>query len=257
MPAGISKPKAGDVATLAIGEFYACHGREIHRTYVQPGWMKATDARDVAAGALSIDEVEKPQRLERAPAPPPRTQRQKEPTQRHRRAVAAETQPTHKESENAMSGQQDILSQIQALLAKAGGTSTHPPAPPPEAAGGDAEAVYQYVRRRLLADPQVLKVLATKPEIVVEEERVTVEVDASSVKGRVAKLLATNWFKGTTQRHADIKRELERTGTSINNKSLSVVLAELVRTGFLTDEGASGYKPVEGMKARVVAKKSA
>ena len=53
-----------------------------------------------------------------------------------------------------------------------------------------------------------------------------------------------------------VRNELRRTGTDVNNNTLSVAVKELVVYGFLTKEGAEGYKAVDGMKVNVV-KKSA
>jgi hypothetical protein len=57
MPAGLKKPKAEAVATLELGQFYACYGSEIRKTYVQPAWMDETVAGKVASGRLSVHEV--------------------------------------------------------------------------------------------------------------------------------------------------------------------------------------------------------
>lgn len=39
IPAGLAKPKAADVATLDLGQFFACWKRHAIKTYVQPAWM--------------------------------------------------------------------------------------------------------------------------------------------------------------------------------------------------------------------------
>jgi hypothetical protein len=57
MPAGLKKPKAEAVATLELGQFYACYGSEIRKTYVQPAWMDETVAGKVAAGRLSVHDL--------------------------------------------------------------------------------------------------------------------------------------------------------------------------------------------------------
>jgi hypothetical protein len=50
IPAGLAKPKAADVATLELGQFFACWGRNAIKTYVQPAWLPADLAKRVAKG---------------------------------------------------------------------------------------------------------------------------------------------------------------------------------------------------------------
>jgi hypothetical protein len=54
IPASIAKPKASDIATLELGQFYACWGKHAVKTYVQPAWMNAAQARQVANGSLDV-----------------------------------------------------------------------------------------------------------------------------------------------------------------------------------------------------------
>lgn len=50
IPGGTKKPKADDIMHLERGQFFVCHGREIHKTYVQPAWMTEQLAAEVAMG---------------------------------------------------------------------------------------------------------------------------------------------------------------------------------------------------------------
>jgi hypothetical protein len=50
IPDGIAKPKKSDLATLELGIFYACWGRHVALTYVQPVWMSSEDAKAVVTG---------------------------------------------------------------------------------------------------------------------------------------------------------------------------------------------------------------
>jgi hypothetical protein len=56
IPAGIAKPTAAAVATLELGEFYACWGRHAVPTYVQPAWMTGETARLIAMGEHCRDD---------------------------------------------------------------------------------------------------------------------------------------------------------------------------------------------------------
>ncbi len=57
MPANMNRPKAGDVATLELGQFFACHGHELRKVYVQPVWMDPAHARKVAQGRMKAYEL--------------------------------------------------------------------------------------------------------------------------------------------------------------------------------------------------------
>jgi hypothetical protein len=119
-------------------------------------------------------------------------------------------------------------------------------------AGVVDEALYQAIKTRLMGEaPQLLKVLATRPELVVEVTRQTVTADGSSTKGRVARLIAHGFLKDT-RRFAEVLRELERTGTRVNNRSLAVALHDLVVGGFMTKEGSEGYVEAPGAHVRIV-----
>lgn len=54
IPAGMKKPKAAEVTSLKIGQFYACWGDETRRVYVQPAWMSDEDARAIAMGKMTV-----------------------------------------------------------------------------------------------------------------------------------------------------------------------------------------------------------
>jgi hypothetical protein len=57
MPAGLKKPRAEQVATLQLGQFYACFGSEIRKTYVQPAWMDETTGKRIASGRLDVHDL--------------------------------------------------------------------------------------------------------------------------------------------------------------------------------------------------------
>lgn len=50
------RPRAGDVATLGKGEFFACFDQEMYRVYVWPAWMSsALHAQAIARGEESVE----------------------------------------------------------------------------------------------------------------------------------------------------------------------------------------------------------
>jgi hypothetical protein len=52
IPASVAKPNAASLATLELGQFFACFGKHTIRTYVQPSWLIDDLARMVALGEL-------------------------------------------------------------------------------------------------------------------------------------------------------------------------------------------------------------
>lgn len=115
----------------------------------------------------------------------------------------------------------------------------------------DMDAIYAEVKRRAATDPGVLRVLTEKPEIELAIERKVIQVDGSSLKGRIAKLIASGFFnEGKTQ--SGTRSELKRTGSDVNQGNLWKTLASLVSDGFLTLEASKEYRAVEDMKVNVV-----
>lgn len=112
------------------------------------------------------------------------------------------------------------------------------------------EAIYRVLKARLLddlrTDPVFLKLLSTMPELVVEIEPQLVTLEGTTTKGRVASLIAREFFK-TAKQHRDVVRELERTGPRVNNSSVSAAIADLKAMGFLTSDG-DAYVVAPGLK---------
>lgn len=113
------------------------------------------------------------------------------------------------------------------------------------------ERMYHAFKNRLIddarIDPILLKLLTTRPELEVEVEPRVVTLDGSTLKGRVARLMAANWFQ-TTRATAAVRKELARTGSDPGGGgTLGSVLAEYVRDGFLVREGEM-YVQAPGVK---------
>jgi hypothetical protein len=270
IPAGIKKPKADEIATLKIGQFYACYGEHVIKTYVQPIWLSNADAKRVAVGALSAP----------ASPTPPTSHETKEASVNETKARQLREANQRLEHENAeLRRRLDALERSEPTRATraaavmpastASGAvrsveyqKPKPPAPVPgpigptgngSAATGADDALYYAIRDRLLAeDPApLLRLLVARPEIEVAVERKTVTLDGTTVKGRVAKLLAEGFF-ASGQRPGSVRSELQRTGKDVNPNTLQSVLVELVVDGFLTNEGSGRYKLADGAIARVV-----
>lgn len=102
------------------------------------------------------------------------------------------------------------------------------------------EALYQAIKGRLLeelpVDPVMLHLLTVRPEIIVDVERRTVQLEATELKGRIAQLIAAG-FLAEPRRPNHIANELERTGTKPAGNRLSEALDWLKRNGFIVRDG--------------------
>lgn len=117
---------------------------------------------------------------------------------------------------------------------------------------GDAfERLYRALKSRLIedlkVDPILLKLLSVQPEIVVEVEPRVVLLEANTLKGRVARLMAAGWF-GTARATGACRQELKRTGADPGGwGNLSDILGDYVKQGFLVRDG-SDYLIAPGAK---------
>lgn len=158
---------------------------------------------------------------------------------------------------------QVLVKAIEGLIEKDGGTPrvdvarvpglpvvTRAETPAAHLDTSDKEALYQAFKRRLIdecaVDPILLHLLTARPEIVVEVEPRTMTLEGSTLKGRLARLMAAKWFTDT-RLTGQVKAELMRTGTEPNGGNLSTALSDFVRDGFLTRDGA-GFRLAPGVE---------
>jgi hypothetical protein len=241
VPAGVAKPRPQDIATLGLGQFFACWGQHVRKVYVRPAWMSDGDARAVAVGEYSPGDIRPPQ-TQTNPAP---------------RAAAPVPQPRKDDEEMSAKDIADLkegLAELTSILrAQARPAAAPPPTPPTNAVaapgGGDAESVYQYVRDRLLKDPAVIKVLAERPKIEVDYETPTINADGATLFGRIARLLAAG-FADESKTNGNFYKELKRTGPDANTANIGRELDKFVRLGFVTRE-ADGYRVAQDMKKNI------
>lgn len=225
IPAGIAKPKPADVATLGLGQFYACWGRHAVKTYVLPDWMAEAEGHSFAVH---------PGRVEYATPPnaPPKPAIEKEETD----MSAVETK---------LDRLADLIERM--LAGGSGSASTPPPAVSAAGATSDFEGLYQAMVQRLRSEaPALLKVLGTKPELQVQVERRVIEVDSSSLRGRIALLIRNGFLAAPTTGHK-VWQELHRLGAKPAKVAVYSELKEFAKLGFLTKEGDDGYQAVDDM----------
>jgi len=113
------------------------------------------------------------------------------------------------------------------------------------------EELYQRFKKRLInecsLDPTLLHLLTQTPEIIVGYERTVEQVDGTTLRGRVVRLISAGYFK-EARTVGSTRRELARTGPDPGGGgSLGQHLADLVRSGLLTREG-EGFQQAPGIK---------
>jgi hypothetical protein len=272
MPDGLKKPKAGDVATLDLGQFYACFGKSILKTYVQPAWMNETAAKSIASGRLDVHEVT-----------PPNTTKAKQPAQAGTRAgevplgspataldspvlrtsaIEEEEMPINEETLTALrmaikdGAKETALRLVDGLTGRtsSGQATPLPPVAIAPSSNGEpsvlSDALYSQILSRLLQDlpehPRVLQLLASRPEIMVRVQKQTVELDDTTLGGRLAILVSEKFFDGKASGHS-AWQELEKRGIGSSKPNVYRGLDKLTEMGFLLKLDG-GYQSAPGMK---------
>jgi hypothetical protein len=114
----------------------------------------------------------------------------------------------------------------------------------------DMDAIYAEVKRRAAADPGVLALLYSVPEIEITVTRQKVQLTDETLTGRLAGLIAGGFFDdGATASAAHT--ELQRRGRGSAKPNVYRECDKLAGMGFLTKE-SNGYKSVDGMKVNLV-----
>jgi hypothetical protein len=113
------------------------------------------------------------------------------------------------------------------------------------------EKVFQQFKNRMIdelrIDPIFLELLAARPEIELVIQPRRVSLDASTTRGRVARLVAAGWF-ASTRATGGVRKELARTGPDPGGGgTLSDILAAFVKDGLLVRDG-DGYQAAPGIK---------
>lgn len=215
IPDGVAKPKRADLATLELGQFYACWGRHAVKTYVQPAWMSAETAQHVAMGhAAAVQAI----RGDLTPPIPIHT--------------IQEATVTTTEAER--------LTRDNEALRRENTEQTF-----------DNETLYQVFKGRLMDEaPAVLQILTARPEIEVTVQRHVIRVDGDSLRGRIGRLIADGYFD-QARTSADVGAELLKRGRTTSNIELGNELKALTALGFFTREN-KWISLVPGMQVNVV-----
>jgi len=262
MPVALPKLKPRQIATLGLGEFYACFGQSAIHTYVQPVWMDEAEAREVAAAS----ETDRPIVPRGAPARPQTSALIEEEHVTPEEARELRERNVQLEREN-----DEMRGRIERPEKMLNAPVAAPTAAPPSKAtpqrrstpieGSDEqEELYQAFKRRLVDEaPGLLRVLAARPELEVVFTPETMTIDGKTLRGRIARLLVDGFFdKGVTA--AGVQKELARRGRDPGPGNTYNEVKALAELEFLTVEKGKDessrertlYRPAPGMKVRIL-----
>lgn len=263
IPDNVAKPKAKDVATLGLGEFYACWGKNVERVYVQPNWMDAETAIRVAQGEDDLIKY-----TAQAVIPDPESR----PVGRG--PVLTYDEDTEKfEDKNDMDDkllrevierQTDILDRLtdQVLVIAKNQVGVVPQPtdgmpvyrqgedgwPKLNLEGGNGrysaelniDEIYDEIKKKILKDPAVLmKLSRISPEIEIDIERPVINLTGNDLRSWLAVLLSEGFFDNGATGSAAFT-ELKRRGKKVANSSTYAMLDRFADEGFVTKEGRKG-----------------
>lgn len=232
-----AKPRAEEIATLGVGQFFACFGRQVVKTYVQPRWVSPAAAKRCAVaagvtGASTAVRQEAPEAME------PRDEHEN--TQivlfRQLQARIAEL-----EAEN-----QELRCDAASRTSRAGAADA---SAAPGSHSGDIGAIVQAALDRLRREPEVLELVARQKRIVVKTETVRMEADGGSMRGRIARLILAGFLDEPKTGNA-VFNELKRLGARIAKPNVYTECKNLAEWGFLTIE-ADGFQAVPGATEKI------
>ena len=256
IPASTAKPSASALAVLELGQFYACWGKHVVKTYAQPTWVDDELAQRVAwgePGAMAQTSVRRAAGVDARPAGAVANLPMPEPPV----GVVGQAGRGHHTIINPSEGDDDmtpaqekkldtLLDRMAEVIRLMVPTERREPnwgeevidAPKPFPAGDiptdhDTEALYQSFKARLLAEaPALLKVIVSRPEIEVTVTREVLKVDGNSTRGRIARLIHEGFFDESAVTSADIGNELAKRGRALSNIELGNELKALIEMGF-------------------------
>lgn len=282
---GVKKPKVDAVAGLGLGQFIACVGQQAITTYVQPPWVTAQIAQEHAQGIIPhtprrlpttgkpigftgfktaeqhqedlVDEklkAENDQLRQRNGELLGEIEQLRERLAKLEKAstefLAARTRPFTIPTEEAPTRRAGTTP-LHGRSLDENGAVAFTPVPIAPSDGGLPLDWLQQVREKILQDAEVqvalLKISVQRPEIVVEITPRAVAMDASTPRGRLAKMIAHGLLDQPVKPGVILK-EFERTGGNVHPSRLSEYLADFVQMGMVTREEGNLYMKVPGIK---------
>jgi len=112
------------------------------------------------------------------------------------------------------------------------------------------DRIYRYIKMRGLKDPGILQILENRPELRVTVQRTVIQLEDSTLAGKVACLISKGFFDKPAG-VAATQKELKRLGSEQPTTNVRRALDKLNEQGFLTAE-ADGFQAVKGMKVNLI-----
>lgn len=129
--------------------------------------------------------------------------------------------------------------------------ATRPDQQPTSENDGTFERLYLRIKNRIIdecrVDPVLLTLLMSRPEIEVAYEARVFEYTTSTLKGRIAALIASGFFKDVARQPPEVRRELSRIGKDPGSDNIGRYLNEFLGDAVLLKEGG-GYIQAPGIK---------
>jgi hypothetical protein len=130
------------------------------------------------------------------------------------------------------------------------------PTAPSQAAGvsldaiQDREELYAWIKARAAADPGILELLASKPEIRVKVERPVLQLDGGTLRGKLALLIHEGFFDEAKTASAAYTELADRRKCKTAKPNVYRECDLIAGMGFLVGEG-NGYRAVPEMKKSI------
>jgi hypothetical protein len=260
IPAGFTKPKPADIATLELGQFYACWGRHAVKTYAQPAWLSNREAMQVAAGEVPIEAIRsiEPERLTREIvtrpnlSPPPHIRIEPKPPQPERpKAMSFDEQlaAAHREADA-------LRDEIKSAMKKLGGIV--------DDKWDDAALIAQFRETisatvnagrqtapatgngKVQAGPMHIEAIEREVSITFSQEERTFKT--TGPKGMIMFALVHD-LKNQPSGESEISEAMRERGWDYPHNTLAPELGKLTKDGDLIKEGAT-----RGVRYRVPGK---
>lgn len=237
------KPSINDIMALGLGEFFVCFGTTMKKVYVTPRGADMVVAEKCALGLRTPAHVR-----DTIVVPPTRAEAPEELTrefQRNYRQEVEKDEAMWKEKyDEAMKEIRELKETVRKLTvqAKQPLPKIEPKAPLGKyAAPESAEAMYVYIKDRASQDPELLRLLVTQPKIELTVQRPVIDLDTSTLRGRIAGLIAEGYFDEPRNGNTVYNELRERRKFPTAKPNVYRECDKLAEMGFLTFEG-TGYQ---------------
>lgn len=235
------KPKPEQVMTLKRGQFYVRYGAILKLIYVQPAWMRETEAIAIAQGKMLVSQVQhEPERVIIWP------------TRLEDKNV--DFKQAYEESLSTIKRLESRLAVLENDNSRASRVSDPPPVKG-AAYRVDGNALNDVIFEGKDKQIPVIELNVDKPEIEVTVRRFTIKMSDDTFRGQLARLVSEGFFDAP-KRLQDMYAEYRDRGwmaqTGAPSKQFGPELQKLIELGFMRRVGEGTYQIRDGgVKVRV------